>query len=354
MLFQRFPYTDQHELNLDWILQQIRDLNIQGDVPSYTQHARIFNVQDFGAYGDGANDDTQAIQDAMDAAVNGGVVYFPAADYLVSQTLQIPTGVTVAGSNMYTTKIIFSGTNDVLFELTHELLSGMEIRDLALQSATEHDNVAIQGGSTVAEYNSGILSLSRLLILDFATGIYGGAVTGGVGIFDSVFRDIWFENCNAGFWCCGSGNLYEHCRFNRCSDGIVLDKLSAESMDGGWMHGCLFIANDTDIYINNDIRPFYLEGCWFEQSTNGILTVNTAGTICPVMAFKDCMLSTHSTGAECVNFYNMGTGLQIVRNCQFLQEDPSYQYGYTESNYGGTGSFFENNYTASDGTVIIE
>lgn len=46
-----------------------------------------FNVRDFGAVGDGATDDTEAIQAAIDAAeaAGGGTVYFPAGDYLLDR-----------------------------------------------------------------------------------------------------------------------------------------------------------------------------------------------------------------------------------------------------------------------------
>lgn len=48
------------------------------------------NVKDYGAEGDGTTDDTDAIQDAIDAAAaaGGGVVYFPAGVYIVGGSLQ--------------------------------------------------------------------------------------------------------------------------------------------------------------------------------------------------------------------------------------------------------------------------
>ena len=56
----------------------------------------VFNVQTFGAFGDGVHDDTGAIQDAMNAVPPfnpigsipaGGIVYFPEGNYLISQPL---------------------------------------------------------------------------------------------------------------------------------------------------------------------------------------------------------------------------------------------------------------------------
>lgn len=51
--------------------------------------ARVYNVWDYGATGNGANDDTAAVQAAINAcgAAGGGIVYFPPGTYLISSTL---------------------------------------------------------------------------------------------------------------------------------------------------------------------------------------------------------------------------------------------------------------------------
>lgn len=56
-------------------------------------------VKDFGAAGDGIADDTQAFQNALNAAGNrgGGVVFAPEGRYKLSGNLTIPTGVTLRG-----------------------------------------------------------------------------------------------------------------------------------------------------------------------------------------------------------------------------------------------------------------
>ena len=50
----------------------------------------VFNVKDYGAVGNGINDDTKAIRKAISAAQSstcGGTVYFPSGEYLVTETL---------------------------------------------------------------------------------------------------------------------------------------------------------------------------------------------------------------------------------------------------------------------------
>jgi autotransporter-associated beta strand protein len=54
----------------------------------------------YGAYGDGAHDDTLAIQSALTAAGNsgGGIVYLPAGQYHLTNLLDIPSGVELRGA----------------------------------------------------------------------------------------------------------------------------------------------------------------------------------------------------------------------------------------------------------------
>lgn len=74
------------------------------------------NVKDFGAKGDGVTDDTQAIQNAFNFAINNNKkVYIPAGTYIISQTLYADkTGFTILGDNESTTIIkatdTFTGT----------------------------------------------------------------------------------------------------------------------------------------------------------------------------------------------------------------------------------------------------
>lgn len=60
------------------------------------------NVTDFGAIGDGVTDDTIAIQAALNAAGAAKKnVFAPGGQYVISETLYVPAGVTLFGENKY-------------------------------------------------------------------------------------------------------------------------------------------------------------------------------------------------------------------------------------------------------------
>ena len=75
--------------------------------------AQVVNVKDYGAIGDGNNDDTTPILNAIGALTSGKVLYFPAGIYLTA-TMQFAnlTGLTIKGDGWGVTKIKHTGTSD--------------------------------------------------------------------------------------------------------------------------------------------------------------------------------------------------------------------------------------------------
>lgn len=78
-------------------------LAVKQDETGYLLSRTWLNVLSFGAIGDGLADDTLAIQAAVDAAATagGGMVYFPAGTYLVSEGPVAGLAVVVAANNTH-------------------------------------------------------------------------------------------------------------------------------------------------------------------------------------------------------------------------------------------------------------
>lgn len=135
--FEQFPYSNFHDLNLDWVLQIVKatgktieelpetvqdavkkgleEANLEQLVlDALTKYGLVINVKAppdglTPATGDGTADDTEAVQGCINyAANNKGVVFFPAGSYLVSN-LSIKDGVTLAGASRYGSRLVLRG-----------------------------------------------------------------------------------------------------------------------------------------------------------------------------------------------------------------------------------------------------
>lgn len=97
-VFENFPYTNFHDLNLDWILSTVKkndekttDLEseyteLKNLVDSMIIEGSVINVKYYGAKGDGVTNDLEAIKKAKaDAVIKGLPLYFPAGHYLIGK-----------------------------------------------------------------------------------------------------------------------------------------------------------------------------------------------------------------------------------------------------------------------------
>ncbi|MCX6149776.1 MAG: glycosyl hydrolase family 28-related protein [Ignavibacteriales bacterium] len=87
-----------------FLLLNILHSQVECTLPNSGTINDIFNVKNFGAKGDGHNNDTRYIQQALDSikerVINcgrGGTVYFPQGIYMIDRPLKIPPRCTVLG-----------------------------------------------------------------------------------------------------------------------------------------------------------------------------------------------------------------------------------------------------------------
>ena len=133
------------------------------------------NVKDFGAAGDGMADDTNAIQDALDASYN---VYFPAGNYKINGTLTIRPYSNLQGAGKvgyvtsYTqnvgegTRLIQTTNAFLLYTSTGNLDTDREghitISDMTLLGGLVTQNEALRGTYGLACYSSQRMICNRV------------------------------------------------------------------------------------------------------------------------------------------------------------------------------------------------
>lgn len=289
----------------------------------------VFNVKAYGAKGDGVTDDTTAIQAAIDAcaAAGGGVVFFPRGVYNIMSGLTIKAKVNLAGISARESIIRWnSNSNGTMLNTTNVPMNGAYIGKL--QFAKRLDSPAlvtgILGGSTLANYNSAIIHFEDLIFNSLQYGMRGNAEPTGVGIFDSTFINVWAAHCTYGFWLHGSGNTFINPRITLCDIGLALDYLNGESYGSAKVFGGVFVQNGYDIGVlnANGSRDSGFFGTWFEQATNGILTLPNANTKVQAMKFDNCTLSADST-VDLFNAVN-ALGTITIDACNIVQTAPAH------------------------------
>lgn len=192
---------------------------IVGNVTSVTNTANatalklnnldIINVKDYGAVGDGVNDDTQAIKDAITAAqasLTCKLVFFPSGIYKITDTITIDyvgdkklSSVSIVGAGQYNTQILCDGDFDAIVYEGDETvpnydgyLYGFHVRDLYIHYAS---NDSTKTGLTIRY--AGVVSVENVRIRYFKTGVYlsecGNSVFNHIGISANVAGAIGFD-----------------------------------------------------------------------------------------------------------------------------------------------------------------
>ena len=101
-IFQQFPYTNFHEMNLDYLLRKIKELgedieNWESKITEYlSNHPEWCTPELYGAKGDGETDDTEAIQKAI---TYHRCIFFSPKTYKCTATINVPGDRTLEGYN---------------------------------------------------------------------------------------------------------------------------------------------------------------------------------------------------------------------------------------------------------------
>jgi hypothetical protein len=142
-----------------------------------TKLRETLSVTDFGALGDGSNDDTAEIQAAIDEAIarGGAVVYFPSGTYKVSSGLTITgSGVTMRGAGMWATTLQAASTTGDLITSTGQHNC---IEDLYISGA----NVKATAGYAINLGSGSFQSAVRRVRVGY---MYGGIYASDVSSID--------------------------------------------------------------------------------------------------------------------------------------------------------------------------
>jgi hypothetical protein len=180
----------------------------------------VVSVKDFGAVGDGVNNDTAAIQAAIASLATKGTVHFPVGSYKVTSQLIFPSGVNIRGEGYYSEIL-----NNVVGATCIKFGGTATARDFRIRgiAGTSHGMQLYQGHDWLVER---------------VTSEYNG----GWGFY---FEEGWtgtFIRCNAAYNSGGGFYLGAACNALQLvgcesqwngSEGVVLNGLAGLVISGG-------------------------------------------------------------------------------------------------------------------------
>ena len=298
----------------------------------------IFNVTAYGAKGDSKNDDSDAIQDAINAAQdfgNGGIVFFPTGSYLVSKTLLITGRVKILGQGQAT---IDGATHVVPTSLDFDVikavgvhygvvLEGFTIRCYSDKGTGGHflrfqgcQHVRVVGVSLSNCWNGALVDSSGdVVFYDLSVGPCDVPGAGRYGIKCTAAST---GNPNATqAWNCGVGQSGKHVR---TVDAFVLangynslttincgalncNRAFWSTKDGGAPPNFLVVQLGTSDHCNTAVQ---LDDGSFNQFSELLVTssylqnINVGSQIAGPVAFSNCIITTSGSPPD-------GTGYRI-------------------------------------------
>lgn len=225
---------------------QAKLADVESDISSlksdFTKLKTFVTPQMYGAKADGVTDDTQAINDAIEAAKDYGTVYFPKGTYLVSSSMDS----SLDESERYMAIKIYQKEN-----LTLELSPKAHIKHRVLTEAE------LLSAKTARYYVIGIVNSKNINVI-------GGCIEGESDEHITLYKD----NANV-FWWQNDGTYSRGHGYGICvrgSENVLINGCEVYNCFGDSLH---VSTNDASTKCNN----VTIDGCILHHSTRQGISV---------------------------------------------------------------------------------
>ena len=142
------------------------------------------NVKDFGAKGDNITDDTQAIQNSINQANDGSVIYIPNGNYKLTDTIHVNKPITIFGEHKYNTSFQTDYTTEqkaaIQIESGYVNLFNFALRNNTLSMTHKNYGILLSNPDKRLAY----ININHIYIYKYAFAIY------------TQYSDGWFYDIN--------------------------------------------------------------------------------------------------------------------------------------------------------------
>lgn len=267
-----------------------------------------FNVKYYGAIGDGITDDTEAFKKAIDEADSvstGKTVLIPAGAYLISENLEIPSGVILQGTS---NSVIKFGANHVQITLNG---SDIQIKDLIIDASDVTTTNVIKDNTNFIVRNIMIKNVTFKNIDGAQISVVNLEEAKNVHILNCVFKSIKGNEVK----CIGVTKTAQNIFIKNNTFNNIEYKTSSSKRYGVYIDSEKTLFSDTtNAVIENNYFDSDIHACVYIDGKN--ITVNNNSFITKSSYIGNCHFVLINN-TECAriknNFYNLSNNLNVFQ-----------------------------------------
>ncbi len=279
----------------------------------------FLNIKDYGAFGDGITDDTEAIQNAINDTWNinannpGGqaslkIIYFPAGNYLISNTIYVRPYIGLVGEGINNT-IFIMGTmaNNPTNVISTADSLGQTYSSIGTNSAIMPNGILLKGfkiNTSISANLNGILLVRSSYSQIDSVQIVGAWQSGQNPLVNNTYpftsgikiqtlgslaqcdqiniTNYYAQNMASGFYCNDIARylVLDKVNITNCFRGVVIEQNNTYSTNGP---SYVRITNSTFKQIDNHGIQSNAPNCGLVSANNAFDTVGVVDSVTPIL-----------------------------------------------------------------------
>lgn len=257
------------------------------------------NIMDYGAIGDGVNDDTSAIQAAINAAnTSRNAIFIPSGVFRLTGTITLPFHeLVIFGDSRELSQLIWDSNTGTCIDLNER--TRITIRDLRIDSP-DNAGASVAGASpnttsiAIDATKTQYCRFENLYIRGFHYG-----VTHGTDSWVAWYEGCYFYHNDFGIQGDGEFNMIsvQQCVFNYCDRGLWIGGGRGVFINNNWIELC-----NVGIH-KEDYGSLQIENNYIERHNTASINIDYGATITDSVVIRNNAFLTVKENFSEINFH---------------------------------------------------